>query len=70
MKHKWNVSFLEARKIVGSYMGENSYASVAQRWIQPIKTKIELSWRNWSSWKRMIGQIFRSTRKKLHLAEF
>ena len=31
MKHKRNVSFLEARKIVGTYMGENSYASVALR---------------------------------------
>ena len=31
MKHKGNVSFLEARKIVGTYMGENSYASVAWR---------------------------------------
>ena len=31
VKHKRNVSFLEARKIVGSYMGENRYASVAWR---------------------------------------
>ena len=31
MKHKRNVYFLEARKIVGIYMGRNSYASVAQR---------------------------------------
>ena len=31
VKHKKNVSFLEARKIVGIYMGENSYTSVAQR---------------------------------------
>ena len=31
VKHKRNVSFLEARKIVGTYMGENSYAYVAQR---------------------------------------
>ena len=31
VKHKRNVSFLEARKIVGRYMGENSYASVALR---------------------------------------
>ena len=30
-KHKRNVSFLEAMRIVGSYMGENSYASVARR---------------------------------------
>ena len=31
VKHKRNVSFLEARRIVGSYMGESSYASVVQR---------------------------------------
>ena len=31
VKHKRNVSFLEARKIVGTYMRENSYTSVAQR---------------------------------------
>ena len=31
VKQKRNIPFLEARKIVGTYMGENSYASVAQR---------------------------------------
>ena len=31
VKHKRNMSFLEARKIVGSYMGGNIYASVTQR---------------------------------------
>ena len=31
VKHKRNVSFLEVRRIVGSNMGESSYASVAQR---------------------------------------
>ena len=31
VKRKMNVSFLEARKIVGSYMWENSYVSVARR---------------------------------------
>ena len=31
VKHKRNVSFLEAGRIVGSYMGESSYASVARR---------------------------------------
>ena len=30
-KHKRNVSFLEVWRIVGSYMGESSYASVARR---------------------------------------
>ena len=33
-------------------------------------TNIVHLWRNWSSWKRMIGQSFRSTWKKLHSAEF
>ena len=31
VKHKRNVFFLEARKIVGTFMGENSYASVERR---------------------------------------
>ena len=31
VKHKRKVSFLEARKIVGTYMGKNSYASIARR---------------------------------------
>ena len=39
-----------------------------KRWIQPMKTtNIEHSWRNWSSWKQMIGQSFRSTWKKTTL---
>ena len=46
VKHKRNMSFMEARKIVGTYIGENSYASVAWR-VDTIKTtSIELSWRN------------------------
>ena len=31
VKHKRNVSFLEARRILGSFMRESSYASVARR---------------------------------------
>ena len=31
VKHKRNVSFLEARKIVVTYMGESNYASVVRR---------------------------------------
>ena len=31
MKHKRNVSFLEAWRIVASYMGESSYTSIARR---------------------------------------
>ena len=30
VKHKRNVCLLESRKIVGTYMGENCYASVAR----------------------------------------
>ena len=33
--HKRNITFLEARKIVGSYMGENTCASIAQK-VDPI----------------------------------
>ena len=36
VKHKRNVTFLEAKKIVGSYMGENTYASITWR-VDPIK---------------------------------
>ena len=35
VKYKRNVTFLETRKIVRSYLGENSYASVAWR-VDPI----------------------------------
>ena len=31
VKHKKNVSFFDVRKIIGTYMGENSYAFVARR---------------------------------------
>ena len=31
VKYSRNVSFLEAKKIVGTYMGENNFASVARR---------------------------------------
>ena len=57
VKHKRNVSFLEARRIVGSYMGESSYARRADRTNDDTKHL----WRNCSSWKPMIGQSFRST---------
>ena len=58
VKHMRNVSFPEAREIVGSYMGENRGR------IERMKTtNIEHSWRNWSSWKPMIGQRFKSTWK-------
>ena len=35
VKYKRNVSFLEARKIAGSHMRENTYASIAWR-VDPI----------------------------------
>ena len=35
VKHMRNISFLEVRKILGSYMAENTYVSVAQR-VDPI----------------------------------
>ena len=47
MKHKRNVSFLEARNIVSTYMGENPNPLLHGGWIQSIKiTDTELSWRN------------------------
>ena len=62
IKHKRNVSFLEARRIVGSYIGESSYASGG--WIEPMTTpNIEHLGRYWTSWKPMIGQSFRTTWK-------
>ena len=47
VKHKRNLSFMEARKIVGSYMGENCKASIARSADRTNKTtNIEHSWRN------------------------
>ena len=48
VKHKRNVSFLEARSIVGSYMGESSYISVARRAdrTNDDNKNIEHSWKN------------------------
>ena len=64
-------SFLEARRIVGSYMGEAVTPPLHGGRIEPMTTtNTEHSWRNWSSWKPMIGQSFRSTWKKLHSVEF
>ena len=45
--------------------GKTAMPLLHRGWIQPIKTaNIKHSWRNWSSWKQMIGQSFRSTWKK------
>ena len=71
VKHKRNVSFLEARRIVGSYMGESSYASVARR---ADRTSDD------SKYRTLMGKLikleandwlkFQEHLKKLHLVEF
>ena len=62
VKHKRNVSFLEARKIVGSYVGENSYASVALRVDRTNKDdKYRTLVEKLINWKTKIGQSFRRT---------
>ena len=67
VKHKRNVSFLEARRIVGSYMGESSYASVAQR---ADRTNDDNKYRTLvEKLIKLIGQ-FQEHLKKLQLVEF
>ena len=62
VKHKRNVSFLEATRIGGSYMGESAMLLLHGGRIEQVTTtNIAHSLRNWSSWKPMIGQSFRST---------
>ena len=71
MKHKRNVFFLEARRIVGSYMGESNYASVAHRVDRTIdnnkyKTLVEkLIQLEANDWPK-----FQEHLKKVHLVEF
>ena len=71
VKHKRNVSFLEARKIVGTKIGENSYASFAcsgdtinqdNKYRVLVMKFILLEPNDWPE--------FREHLKKLHLAEF
>ena len=71
VKHKRNVSFMEARKIVGSYIEENSYAAVARRAdttnpydkYRTLEEKlIKLEVNDW--------QKFQEHQKKLHTVEF
>ena len=71
MKHKRNLSLLEARKIVGTYMGENSYASVAQRtdttnednkYGTLVEILLQLEANDWPK--------FQEHMKKLHPAKF
>ena len=71
VKHKRNVSFLEARRIVRSYMGESSYTSVARRtdrtnednkYRMLVEKLIQLKANDWPKFQEHL--------KKLHLAEF
>ena len=71
VKHKRNVSFLEARRIVGSYMGESSYASVARRadrtnddikYRTLVEKLIKLEANDWPKFEEHL--------KKLHSVEF
>ena len=71
VKHKRNVSFLEARRIVGSYKGESSYASVARR---VDRTNDDTKYRTLmekllkleaNDWRKFQEQL-----KKLHSDEF
>ena len=71
VKHKRNVSFLEARRIVGSYMGENSYASVARRadrtnddtkYRTPVEKLLKLETNDWPKFQEHL--------KTLHSVEF
>ena len=71
VKYKRNVSFLEARRIVGSYMEESSYASVAQRadrtnddtkYRTLVEKLIKLEANDWPK--------FQDHLKKLHSVEF
>ena len=71
VKHMRNVSFLEARKIVGSYMRENSYAPVAQRvdttnqdnkYRTLVEKLIQLEANDWPKFQEHL--------KKLHSAKF
>ena len=71
VKHERNVSFLEARRIVGSYMGESSYASVAQKadkinddtkYRTLVEKLIKLEANDWPKFQEHL--------KKLHSDEF
>ena len=71
VKHKRNVSFLEARRIVGRYMGESNYASVARRadrtnddykYRTLVEKLIKLEANDWPKFQEYL--------KKLHLVKF
>ena len=72
VKHKRDLSFLQARKIVGTYMGENSYTSVAwradttnqdNRYRMLVEKLIQLEANDRSKFQEHL-------KKKLHLAKF
>ena len=71
VKHKRNFSFLEARRIVRSYMGESSYASVARmadrtnddnKYRKFVEKLIKLETNDWPKFQEHL--------KKLHSVEF
>ena len=71
VKQKRNVSFLEARRIVGSYMGESSNASVARRAVRInddtkyrtlVEKLLKLEANDWPKFQEHL--------KKLHSDEF
>ena len=72
VKQKRNVFYLEARKIVGTYMGENSYTSVAWRadttnqdnkYKALVEKLIQLEANDWAKFQERL-------KKKLHSTEF
>ena len=68
---KRNVSFLEVRKIVGTYMRENSYASVAQREdITNQDNKYRTLEEKLIQLEANDSARFQEHPRKLHLAEF
>ena len=71
VKHKRNVSFVETRRIVGRYMGESSYTSVAWRadrtndnnkYRKLVEKLIQLEANDWPKFQEHL--------KKLHSVEF
>ena len=74
VKHKRNMSFLEARKIIATYMGENDDASVARRanttnednkYKTRVEKSIQLEVNDWPkslvSLKNLLGRILPGT---------
>ena len=70
VKHKRNVSFLEAKRIVESYMGEISYASVARRVDRTNDNKYRILVAKLTQLKANYWPKFQEHVKKVHLVEF